>query len=76
MASNASSSIEARSQIFQTKFEDICREIQGSIQANIIVPWFENGTVTDSCLHGPSLESGMPERLVVHQRQFGGSLGL
>ncbi|PQP95540.1 hypothetical protein Pyn_25011 [Prunus yedoensis var. nudiflora] len=67
MASSTSSSIEARSQTFQTRFEDICREIQGSIQPNIVVPWTnDDDTATDSGILGPYLEGGMPERLVVH----------
>ncbi|PQM38661.1 hypothetical protein Pyn_37550 [Prunus yedoensis var. nudiflora] len=67
MASSTSSSIEAWSQVFQTGFKDICREIQGSVLPNIIMPWTnDDGTATDSCVLGPSLESGMPERLAVH----------
>ncbi|PQQ20351.1 hypothetical protein Pyn_37116 [Prunus yedoensis var. nudiflora] len=67
MASSTSSSIEARSQTFQTGFEDICQEIQGSVQPNIIMPWTDDDcTATDSGIVGPSLEGGMPERLAFH----------
>ncbi|KAL6269642.1 hypothetical protein ACE6H2_026553 [Prunus campanulata] len=67
MASSTSSSVEARSQIFQTELEDICREIQGLVQSNIVVPWTDDdGTASDSCVLGPSLEGGMPKRLAVH----------
>ncbi|PQQ12011.1 hypothetical protein Pyn_23135 [Prunus yedoensis var. nudiflora] len=66
MASSTSSSVEARSLIFQTEFEDICREVQGLVQSNVIVPWFEDGVASESCLLVPSLEGGMPERLTVH----------
>ncbi|PQM39256.1 hypothetical protein Pyn_26115 [Prunus yedoensis var. nudiflora] len=67
MASNTSSSVEVRSQVFQTEFEDICREIQGSVLPNIIMPWTDDdGTATYSSVLGPSLEGGMPERLAVH----------
>ncbi|PQM38299.1 hypothetical protein Pyn_09855 [Prunus yedoensis var. nudiflora] len=67
MASSTSASVEARSQVFQTGFEDICREIQGSVLPNIIVPWADDdGAASDSCLLGPSVEGGMPEKLAVH----------
>ncbi|PQP91886.1 hypothetical protein Pyn_27434 [Prunus yedoensis var. nudiflora] len=67
MASSTSTSVEVRSQVFQTGFEDICREIQGSVLPNIIMPWIDDdGVATDSCILGPSLEGGMPERLAVH----------
>ncbi|PQP92750.1 uncharacterized protein Pyn_13504 [Prunus yedoensis var. nudiflora] len=67
MASSTSSTVEARSDVFQTGFEDICREIQGSVQPNIVMPWTDDdGTATDSCILGPSLEGGMLERLAVH----------
>ncbi|PQM35131.1 hypothetical protein Pyn_27298 [Prunus yedoensis var. nudiflora] len=64
MASSTPLSVEARSQLFQTGFEDICREIQGSVLPNIIMPWTDDdGTATDSSVLDPSLEGGMPERL-------------
>ncbi|CAL2244733.1 unnamed protein product [Prunus armeniaca] len=67
MASNTPTSVEARSQVFQTKFENICREIQGSVLPNIVTPWTDDdGTATDSCVLGPSVDGGMPERLVAH----------
>ncbi|CAL8089399.1 unnamed protein product [Prunus armeniaca] len=67
MASNTSASVEARSQVFQTVFEDICREAQGSVLPDIVAPWADDDSVsTDSCLLGPSVEGGMPERLAVH----------
>ncbi|PQM36575.1 hypothetical protein Pyn_40813 [Prunus yedoensis var. nudiflora] len=57
MASSTCSYVEARSQTFQTGFEDICREIQGSVQPNIIVPWTDDdGTTTDAGILGPYLE--------------------
>ncbi|CAL2259931.1 unnamed protein product [Prunus armeniaca] len=69
MASSTSASVEALSQVFQTQFEDICREIQTSILSDIIAPWTDDdGAVTDSCILGPSVEGGMPERLAVHLR--------
>ncbi|CAL2230066.1 unnamed protein product [Prunus armeniaca] len=67
MASNTSASVEAQSQVFQTVFEDICREAQGSVLPDIVAPWADDDSVsTDSCLLGPSVEGGMPERLAVH----------
>ncbi|CAL9018319.1 unnamed protein product, partial [Prunus brigantina] len=67
MASSTSASIEGRSQVFQTGFEDICREIQGSVLSNIVMPWTDDDdAATDSCVLGPSVERGMPERLVAH----------
>ncbi|XP_021823203.1 uncharacterized protein LOC110764515 [Prunus avium] len=64
MASSTSISVEARSQAFQTEFEDICREIQGSVRPNIIMPWTDDdGVATDSCVLSPC---GMPGRLVAH----------
>ncbi|CAL8089041.1 unnamed protein product [Prunus armeniaca] len=69
MASSTSASVEALSQVFQTQFEDICRDIQGSVLSDIIAPWTDdNGAVTESCILGPSVEGGMPERLAVHLR--------
>ncbi|PQP98279.1 uncharacterized protein Pyn_26110 [Prunus yedoensis var. nudiflora] len=67
MASSTSTSVEARSQAFHTKFEAICRDIQGSVLPNIISPWSDDaGVATDSCVLGPSIDGGMPERLVAH----------
>ncbi|PQQ14518.1 hypothetical protein Pyn_26600 [Prunus yedoensis var. nudiflora] len=67
MASSTSSFVEALSQVFQTGFEDICREIQGSVLPNIIMPWTDDdGTATDSCVLSPSLDGGTPERLAVY----------
>ncbi|PQQ00431.1 hypothetical protein Pyn_08122 [Prunus yedoensis var. nudiflora] len=67
MASSTSSFVEAQSQIIKTEFEDIRREIQGSVQPNIVVPWLDDdGTAIDSGILGPYLEGGMPERLAVH----------
>ncbi|PQQ12204.1 uncharacterized protein Pyn_00245 [Prunus yedoensis var. nudiflora] len=67
MASSTSTSVEVRSQTFHTEFEAICRGIQGSILPNIIAPWSDDdGTATDSCVLGPSIDGGMPERLVAH----------
>ncbi|CAL9020677.1 unnamed protein product [Prunus brigantina] len=67
MASSTSAFVEARSQVFQTEFEDICREIQGSVLSNIVMPWTDDdGATTDSCVLGPSVKGGMPERLVAH----------
>ncbi|PQQ14503.1 hypothetical protein Pyn_15639 [Prunus yedoensis var. nudiflora] len=67
MASSTSTSVEARSQAFHMKFEDICREIQGSVLPNIISPWTDDdGVAIDSCVLGPSIDGGMPERLVAH----------
>ncbi|PQM40059.1 uncharacterized protein Pyn_07211 [Prunus yedoensis var. nudiflora] len=52
---------------FQTEFEDICQEIQGSVLPNIITPWADDdGIATNSCVLGPSVDGGMPERLVAH----------
>ncbi|PQM42769.1 hypothetical protein Pyn_37839 [Prunus yedoensis var. nudiflora] len=70
MASSTSSSVEARSQTFQTGFEDICREIQGLVQSNIVVPWTDDdGTATDFGILSPYLEGGMPERLAIHLKE-------
>ncbi|CAL2238697.1 unnamed protein product [Prunus armeniaca] len=67
MASSTPTSVEARSQVFQTEFEDICREIQGSVLPNIVTLWTDDdGTATDSCVLGPSVDGGMPERLGAH----------
>ncbi|CAL8163151.1 unnamed protein product [Prunus armeniaca] len=67
MASSTSTSIEARSQVFQTEFEDICREIQGSVLPNIVTPLTDDdGATTDSCILGPSVDTGMLERMVAH----------
>ncbi|PQP91935.1 hypothetical protein Pyn_19441 [Prunus yedoensis var. nudiflora] len=67
MASSTSTFVETRSQAFQTEFEDICREIQGSVLPNIIMPWAnDHGAATDSCVLGPSIDGRMPERLVAH----------
>ncbi|PQQ13517.1 hypothetical protein Pyn_32495 [Prunus yedoensis var. nudiflora] len=67
MASSTSTSVEVRSQAFQTEFEAICRDIQGSVLPNILTPWADDdGTATDSCVLGPSIDGGMPERLVAH----------
>ncbi|PQQ05219.1 uncharacterized protein Pyn_08971 [Prunus yedoensis var. nudiflora] len=67
MASSTSTSVEAQSQAFQTEFEDICREIQGSVLPNIIMTWTDDdGVATDSCVLGPFVDGGMPERLVAH----------
>ncbi|PQQ15690.1 hypothetical protein Pyn_09282 [Prunus yedoensis var. nudiflora] len=67
MSSSTSASVEARSQAFQTVFEDICREIQGSVLPDIVLPWADDdGAASDSCLLGPSLEGGMPGRLALH----------
>ncbi|CAL9010229.1 unnamed protein product [Prunus brigantina] len=64
-----SASVEARSQVFQTVFEDICQEIQGSVLPDIVAPWaHDDGVSSDSCLLGPSVEGGMPERLAVHSK--------
>ncbi|PQM40286.1 uncharacterized protein Pyn_06103 [Prunus yedoensis var. nudiflora] len=65
MASSTPTSVEGWSQAFQTEFEDICGEIQGSVLPNIIMPWTDDdGAATDSCVLGPSVDGGMPERLV------------
>ncbi|PQP91939.1 uncharacterized protein Pyn_34074 [Prunus yedoensis var. nudiflora] len=65
MASGTSTSVEVRSQTFQTEFAAICRDIQGSVLPNILTPWVDDdGVSTDTCVLGPSIEGGMPERLV------------
>ncbi|PQP94673.1 uncharacterized protein Pyn_03846 [Prunus yedoensis var. nudiflora] len=67
MASSTSTSAEVRSQAFHTEFEAICRDIQSSIRPNILTPWADDdGAPTDSCILGPSIDGGMPERLVAH----------
>ncbi|CAL9024780.1 unnamed protein product, partial [Prunus brigantina] len=54
MASSTPVSADALSQIFQTRFEDICREVQSSVISDVIAPWTdEDGTASDSCVHGP-----------------------
>ncbi|CAL9005390.1 unnamed protein product [Prunus brigantina] len=69
MASSTSASAEALSQVFQTQFEDICLEIQGSVLSDIIAPWTDDdGAATDSCILDLSVEGGMLERLAVHLR--------
>ncbi|CAL9005859.1 unnamed protein product [Prunus brigantina] len=69
MASSTPVSADALSQIFQTRFEDICREVQSSVISDVIAPWTdEDGTASDSCVHGPYVEGGMPESLAVHLR--------
>ncbi|CAL2240302.1 unnamed protein product [Prunus armeniaca] len=67
MTSSTSTSVKARSQVFQTEFEDICRAIHGSVLPNIVTPWTDDDVATtDSCVLGPSVDGGMPERLVAH----------
>ncbi|BFG29927.1 hypothetical protein CerSpe_162010 [Prunus speciosa] len=67
MASSTSISADVRSQTFHTEFEAIFRDIQGSVLPNILTPWADDdGTATDSCVLGPSVDGGMPERLVAH----------
>ncbi|PQM38291.1 hypothetical protein Pyn_39220 [Prunus yedoensis var. nudiflora] len=67
MASSTSPSVEVRSQAFHTEFRAICRDIQGSVLPNILSPWSDDdGTNTDSCVLGPFIDGGMPERLVAH----------
>ncbi|PQQ06963.1 uncharacterized protein Pyn_27930 [Prunus yedoensis var. nudiflora] len=67
MASSPSISVEVRSQTFQTEFETICRDIQGSILPNILTPWADDdGALTDACVLGPSLrvecQKGSPQQ--------------
>ncbi|CAL9012338.1 unnamed protein product [Prunus brigantina] len=39
----------------------------GSVLSNIVMPWIDDdGAATDSCVLGPSVEGGMPKRLVAH----------
>ncbi|CAL9011450.1 unnamed protein product [Prunus brigantina] len=69
MASNTSASADALSQVFHTQFEDICRDIQGQVLLDVIAPWTDDdGAISESCILGPTVEGGMPEKLAVHLR--------
>ncbi|PQP97180.1 hypothetical protein Pyn_22064 [Prunus yedoensis var. nudiflora] len=71
MASSTSTSVEAWSQVFQTEFKNICREVQGSILSDIVAPWIdEDGAATDTCILSPSLDGDMPERLASHLKNM------
>ncbi|CAL2277297.1 unnamed protein product [Prunus armeniaca] len=64
MAATAVSSVHNRSQAFYHKFENICREGQGSVKGNILAPWVDDEAPLEFHLLGPRLKGGMPQGLV------------
>lgn len=61
MVATAASSIDTRSQAFYREFENIGREVQGSVEGNIFAPWFDNEDAPlEFHILYPSLKGDMP----------------
>lgn len=64
MVATTVSFVDTRSQAFYHKLENIYREVQGSVEGNILAPWVDDEVLSEFHLLGLRLKGSMPQSLV------------